>query len=320
RDITKTEGTLKTLKKDLKQVETQTRITEEKLTLSRQNLNSYKKEVTNELNVFYKEKLADNFWKILARNNTAGYFLREDKALKTLILGGYRSLVSTQEEIGNLETRRDSLTGRNKELASLSKAVSSNKYSYIKTKGKKSKILENTQSQELEAKTEIDKLKESARQLEAFITDLRLKLSEAEKRRLKSSGLVQRRGNLSWPVSGEVISLFGKYKRQDLDTYFFNNGIEIQGAKDSGVLAVEEGAVLFAGDFKGYGKTVIIEHSRDLCTVYSHLGIIKVRPGEYVKKKDVIGTLNGSSLYFEIRLDNKPEDPLLWLTSQEQEK
>ena len=107
-----------------------------------------------------------------------------------------------------------------------------------------------------------------------------------------------------------MVSLFGKYKHPELNTYLFNNGIEIKTQKKTEVLAVEEGAVLFASDFKGYGKTVIIEHSRNFCTVYSHLGEIKVNSGDYINKKEIIGTID-SSLYFEIRLENKPEDPLL---------
>lgn len=318
--LTKTEQILKTLQKDIKKIANETKTAEEKLLSSNQNLNNYKKDFKNELDIFYKRNLNRDFLKIIAENNSSAYFARADKALKHLILRDSQSLVKTQEEISNLEILKGSLTEKNKELESLNNTVSLNKGSYLITKVKKAKLLKTVENKQLEEERQINNLKECALQLEALITDLRFKLSDVEKRRLKSSGLVHRRGNLIWPVTGEVISLFGKYKRPDLNAYLFNNGIEIKSKKGTGVLAVEEGAVLFASDFKGYGKTVIIEHSQELCTVYSHLGEIKVNPGQFVNKKDVIGTLDEASLYFEIRLDNKPEDPLLWLTSEGQER
>jgi murein hydrolase activator len=318
--LTTTEQTLKNVRKNIKKVETETRTTEEKLAVSNTDFNTYKKYVTEELNVFRRQNMTGGLLKIVARDNTSGYFARGDKALKIILVADYASLNKTQDEINTLQTFKAALVEKNQELCSLNNIESSKKYSYIKTKKKKDLLLKTTQTKEIQTQKEINDLKRSARELEAFIDNLRLKLSEAEKKRLKSSGLVERRGNLTWPITGDVTSLFGKYKRQDLDTYFFNNGIEIQGRTGGGVIAVEEGVVLFASDFKGYGKTVIIEHTQELCTVYGHLGKIEVTSGQYIKKKDTIGTLADTSLYFEIRLDNKPEDPLLWLTSEEQER
>ncbi len=314
RKLSKTAKTLKKLGKDIKKMEAKQKSTQKKLSVCEGDLVGYKKNLGNELNVVYKEKLTAVLSEVLTEDKSYGYSLRTNKAMEVLIRHDYESLVRTQEEIDNLAGLKQDIDKRKKKIKSLKNTTYANKRKYTKDKKKKAKLLKTTKQKQVEQEKEISRLKESSQELEKLITELKYKLSEVQKKRLKKFGLVKQKGNLIWPVAGEVVSLFGKYKHPELKTYLFNNGIEIKTQKKAEVLAVEEGSVLFASDFKSYGKTVIIEHSRNFCTVYSHLGEIKVNNGDYINKKEIIGTIN-SLLYFEIRLENKPEDPLLWLTS-----
>lgn len=312
--LSKTEKTFKKLGKDIKKVETEQKSTQKKLSVCEGDLVNYKQNLNNEVNVVYKQRLTAGLPRMLMGDKSSGYFLRNNKALKILIKQDYESLVKTHKEIDSLAELKDSLDKKKEKIKSLENTASVDKRKYTKDKEKKTKLLKTTKQKQIEQEEEVKKLRESTQELEKLITELKYKLSELEKKKLKEFGLVKQKGNLIWPVAGEVVSLFGRYKHPELNTYLFNNGIEIKAKKKTEVLAVEEGAVLFANDFKGYGKTVIIEHSRNFCTVYSHLGEIKVNSGDYINKKEIIGTID-SSLYFEIRLENKPEDPLLWLTS-----
>ncbi len=126
------------------------------------------------------------------------------------------------------------------------------------------------------------------------------------------------RGTLPWPVSGEVRSGFGRHKHPRFDTYTVQNGIEIEAPVDSPARAVYEGVVVFADRFRGYGLMVVLDHGSKHHTLYAHLAETSVEVGQRVAAGDVLGavgatSVEGPGLYFEMRFQGKPEDPLDWL-------
>jgi septal ring factor EnvC (AmiA/AmiB activator) len=128
------------------------------------------------------------------------------------------------------------------------------------------------------------------------------------------------RGELAWPVDGEVSSHFGKQYHPRFRTVTVQNGVEIAASLSAPVDAVYDGHVVFASWFQGYGKLLIIGHPGNVHTLYGHLSDIKVKNGDIVHRGDEVawvgdtGSLSGPSLYFEIREDGKPVDPEEWLT------
>jgi len=77
--------------------------------------------------------------------------------------------------------------------------------------------------------------------------------------------------------------------------------------------------VVHAGWFKGYGNLVIIDHGEGYHTLAAHLATMRTAVGEDVEVGTVIGTvgdtgsLEGPSLYFELREHGRPVDPRPWL-------
>ncbi len=127
------------------------------------------------------------------------------------------------------------------------------------------------------------------------------------------------RGKLCQPAPGPVLSGFGVQVHPKFNTEVMQNGIEIGAAAGSRVRAVAPGVVRFAEWFRGYGNLVIIDHGQGYYTIYAHLAEISAAVGASVPKGAVIGTvgdtgsLTGPSLYFEVRLHEKPLDPARWL-------
>ena len=127
------------------------------------------------------------------------------------------------------------------------------------------------------------------------------------------------RGRLAWPLSGSVISSFGKKKSAKFNTYTMNNGIEIKPESSDEIRAVGSGEVIYGDYFKGYGNLLILQHANNYHTLYGHCERFLKKPGERVAGGEVIalagssGSLYGKALYFEIRQNLKPLDPLLWL-------
>jgi len=130
------------------------------------------------------------------------------------------------------------------------------------------------------------------------------------------------RGKLVWPLPGNVISSFGKKKSARFNTYTMNNGIEIKPVREDEIRAVGGGEIIYCDYFKGYGNLLIIQHMGNFHTLYGHCDTFQKKLGDRVQAGEVIalagnsGSLYGKSLYFEIRQNLKPQDPLLWLSKR----
>jgi len=128
------------------------------------------------------------------------------------------------------------------------------------------------------------------------------------------------RGTLRWPLAGPVRTAFGRHKHPKFETYTVQNGIEIAAAADTPVGAVHEGTVVFADLFRGYGLMIVVDHGDKHHTLYAHLAEARVVAGQRVAAGELVGTvgatsLGGPGLYFEVRREGKPQDPLEWLDS-----
>jgi septal ring factor EnvC (AmiA/AmiB activator) len=124
-------------------------------------------------------------------------------------------------------------------------------------------------------------------------------------------------GTLPWPADGVVSARFGK-RAPGIVGPPVSNGIEVSLAEGHPVHAVHEGTVAFADLFSGYGTLVIIEHADKAYTLYGHLGSATVHKGDRVETGTTVGLAGRNpsgnpSLYFELRVDGKPVDPLQWL-------
>jgi septal ring factor EnvC (AmiA/AmiB activator) len=139
------------------------------------------------------------------------------------------------------------------------------------------------------------------------------------KRRLGMINLERIKGKLNWPIKGKVVSFFGKKRSTKFDTYIINNGIKIQPRNSDQVKSIYPGEVVFAEYYKGYGNLIIIQHAKNLYTLYGHCEKMFKQKGDNVNEGEVIslagdsGSTYGKSLYFEIRTHLKPQDPLKWL-------
>ncbi len=127
------------------------------------------------------------------------------------------------------------------------------------------------------------------------------------------------RGGLPWPVEGRVLSGFGRRKHPRFDTYTVHNGIEIETASEAEVRAVHEGRVVFAERFRGYGLMVVVDHGAKHHSLYARLEEVVVAPGQDVEAGTVLGRAGvgggpeGPAVYFEMRFQGRPEDPVAWL-------
>lgn len=126
-------------------------------------------------------------------------------------------------------------------------------------------------------------------------------------------------GDLPWPLKGQVSARFGRVPAGRFGTSIVRNGIEVAGVEGAVATAVHEGTVAYAAPFAGFGTLVILDHGGSAFTLYGHLQEAVVSAGTNVSRGAPIGRIGvtpsgGAALYFEVRIDGRPVDPLQWLT------
>jgi septal ring factor EnvC (AmiA/AmiB activator) len=119
-------------------------------------------------------------------------------------------------------------------------------------------------------------------------------------------------GQLEWPAEGAVrvpLSPVGAPA---------SKGIEIAAPEGAPASAVHDGTVAFAGPFSGFGTMVIVDHGSQTFSLYGDLLEVAVKKGDRVDRGHRLGTVGptpsgAAGLYFELRVDGRPVDPLQWL-------
>jgi septal ring factor EnvC (AmiA/AmiB activator) len=160
-------------------------------------------------------------------------------------------------------------------------------------------------------------------ELEAAAAKLQGTITQLEAGRPATVSLPLRpfRGALPWPAPGFVVTRYGRQNPNRFGTAAAQNGIDISLAEGTSVKAVHEGTVAFADQFTGYGNLVILDHGDGAYSLYGHLSSLGVARGDRVEAQAPVGTSGRNpsgnpSLYFELRVDGKPVDPLQWLKKQ----
>jgi murein DD-endopeptidase MepM/ murein hydrolase activator NlpD len=98
-----------------------------------------------------------------------------------------------------------------------------------------------------------------------------------------------------------------------------HRGLDFVGVNHEKIISPSAGRVVLAGKFSNYGNAVVIDHGYGITTRYGHLYSVKVKPGQVVKKGDVIalqgntGRSTGQHLHYEVRYRNIPLNPKKFL-------
>lgn len=124
------------------------------------------------------------------------------------------------------------------------------------------------------------------------------------------------------PVRGILTSGFGY--RSDPLTHGrgVHQGVDIAASSGQPVRASADGIVMRAADQGGYGKAVFLAHGFGVTTRYGHLSRMEVKPGQRVKRGDVIGRVGstgrstGPHLHYEVRVDGDPVNPLAYILDE----
>lgn len=123
------------------------------------------------------------------------------------------------------------------------------------------------------------------------------------------------KGKLPLPVRGELIGRFGT-PRQDSGAPW--RGLFIRTAAGQEVHSVAAGRVVFADWLRGFGNLIIVDHGSGYMSLYGNNESLFKQVGENIRSGEVIASTGNSGgnpetgLYFELRYQSRPLDPLTW--------
>lgn len=105
------------------------------------------------------------------------------------------------------------------------------------------------------------------------------------------------------------------YLRQLGTMIMAHKGVDYEAPEGTKVLSTNDGIVRVVGDYRNYGKTVIVDHGLGVLSFYLHLSDTKVKEGEFVYRDQIVG-LSGETgyadsphLHFSIRIYGVSVDP-----------
>jgi murein DD-endopeptidase MepM/ murein hydrolase activator NlpD len=119
-----------------------------------------------------------------------------------------------------------------------------------------------------------------------------------------------------WPTHGWLSSTAGNRTDPFTGERDFHPGLDISADKGDSVFATADGTIVNASPAGNYGNLVIIDHGYGLETRYGHLSAFKVKPGQSVKRGDLIGLVGatgratGAHLHYEVRANGRILNPL----------
>lgn len=280
---------------------------------------------------------------------SSGGFHEKVRALNSMkrILAANRAAIDSYEALA--EERKAKVAALEERLAKdreLDEQLRRRREELLAKKAEKEQILSTVEQDEKLHRVALKELREAGDRLERLIRQRQeeeRKKAERERQRMQE-GPAQRlarkppdsisapefrvptgesfedcKGELPWPVQGELYRKFGKQYDPKLRADVLNKGIDIKTAPGNPVRAVWKGSVVFADWFRGYGKLMIIHHGGKSYTVLSYLSRLLKKEGERVEPGEIVGYAGGGGsfeegvVHFEVWHRGRPENPLEWV-------
>jgi len=250
------------------------------------------------------------YWRLLLNVDDLRTIARAYRTVSALARLDQARMTEHRETLAALARTRVTLTARRtreRELRNQAQAARAALVAAAETR--QARIDEIDERRDLTARL-TGELQVAERQLQAAVADLAAGRSASVALPFRPF-----RGDLDWPVDGRVVVTFGTPRGNGVE----QTGVEISATEGASVRAVHGGTVAYADAFTGYGYLVILDHGANAFSLYGYLGSLSVEKGERVEAHTVLGAAGrppaggAARLYFEIRVDGRPVDPVQWL-------
>jgi len=272
-------------------------------------------------------------FKILLNQENPNQAARQLRYYTYLARARNEMLENLRDNLAKLQLLTQATESKQAELAQIRAEQDQQKQQLVLQQQEKKKVVAQLAQQIGRQRTELTQLQRNEKHLTQLIERLakqqqaRKKSERAPRRNAhaptpeqpspsQSYALAQpQKGKLPLPVRGELVGRFGS-PRQDSGAPW--HGLFIRTAAGQEVHTIADGRVVFADWLRGFGNLIIIDHGKGYMSLYGNNESLFKHAGENVRNGDVIASTGNSGgnpesgLYFELRFQSRPFDPLTW--------
>lgn len=222
-------------------------------------------------------------------------------AIDTAVLKLERIEAQIQDQTARLQRTREEQLAQKKKLE--------------KSRIERTRVLVKLDKQIKTREEKLQLYRADAKQLEQLMQGLREALADVPANAGQRQRFKSQRGSLRLPVRGTIAAKFGSPRKAG---GFRWQGVMIRAKQGADVKTISHGRVAFADWLRGFGLMVIVDHGDGYMSLYGHNESLYVETGDWVEAGDVVAAVGSSGgqkrtgLYFEIRANGKPTDPLRW--------
>ncbi len=257
----------------------------------------------------------------LARDVTYYQYIARDRAAQVTAL---------RADLADLDAISTATSEQRAQLASLRAEEAMQKRSLENDQRARQQTLTKISQQLRQQRREINRLQRNESRLAQLVERLARMLARPKSRtlfrndnlpddRFDGSPFAQLKGKLTLPVRGELANRFGTPRP---DSTVLWKGLFLKAANGQPVKAVAAGRVVFADWLRGFGNLLIVDHGSGYMSLYGNNETLYKQVGDVLHGGDTIATVGNSGgnedsgLYFELRHESKPLDPIKWLAAK----
>jgi murein DD-endopeptidase MepM/ murein hydrolase activator NlpD len=291
------EGQLVELSSEIK--DTQLTLSEKSARFKKRIREVYKNSTVNYLELLLSARSMSDFI------NRAYYF---GKLVETDV-GLIQEIAEAYQKTKKQKQKLEYTTG---EIKSLAKEIDEKRQEISEKAEEEKKVYQDLKARRAEHERKVAELEKSSEELERVI---QARLAARKRAGLYAAGT----GAMDWPLRGRITSNYGYRRDPFWRGRHRHTGVDVAAPYGEVIRAADSGTVLYSGWWDGYGKAVVIDHGKNISTVYGHMSRIYAQNDNTVKKGQIIGLVGstgystGPHLHFEVRVNGKPTNPMPYL-------
>ena len=217
--------------------------------------------------------------------------------------------------LAELKQVRERISAEAEQLEALREKQLAEQGDLKRTKASRDKVLARVKGELTDNEHRLAKMLADKKELEALIQVLSEALDDIPAEPGNRKPFPSLKGRLHWPIKGRLALRYGARRRPgDLPS----QGVTIAATEGAPVRAVSYGRVAFADWLRGYGMLIIVDHGDGYMSLYGHNQSLYKETGDWIEPGEVIASVGSSGgydrngLYFEIRKNGHPVNPIRW--------
>lgn len=267
------------------------------------------------------------YLKLLLNNHDPSQVAREMQYYEYIARSHAAWLRTLRANLAQLQSVTTQTRQQGAEIAALQAEQNSQKRALEKEKHTHQQVLGRIALQLKQQRREIGRLQHDENRLAHLVDRLSKMLAQPKGKGIFSNDKLpddrfdgrpfeQLKGKLALPVKGVVSNKFGSARP---DSTVLWKGLFLRAAANQPVKAIAAGQVVFADWLRGFGNLLIMDHGKGYMSLYGNNETLYKQVGDVLRGGDTVAAVGNSGgnddsgLYFELRHEGIPLDPIKWM-------